>query len=116
MVRDPGLEDTMRAALRARLPAGAALGEKPMFGGLCWLVDGNMVGAAREGRVMLRVGRPAEAAALTLPGVTPMMQGGRRMAGYVWCEAGAFEGATRAALLDLAATCVTALPPKAARA
>lgn len=117
MARDAGLEEAMRRALAARLPAEAAISETPMFGGLCWMVDGNMAGAAREGRVMLRVGLPAEARALALPGVTSLMQGGRRMAGYVWCEADAFTGTdTGAALLDLAAACVAALPPKAGRA
>lgn len=116
MARDATLEAAMRQAQLTRLPAGANLDEKPMFGGLCWLVDGNMAGAAREGRVMLRVGKPAEAAALTLPGVTPMIHGGRRMGGYVWCEAGAFAGAAGEALLDLAVTCVAALPAKGARA
>lgn len=117
MTRDPGLEEVMREGLRARLPSGAGLRETPMFGGLCWMVDGNMAGAAREGRVMLRVGKPAEARALALPGVTPMIHGGCRMGGYVWCEAAAFaEAGTRAALLDLAAACVAALPAKEGRA
>lgn len=117
MTRDAALEAEMRAALLARLPAAASLREQPMFGGLCWLVDGNMAGAAREGRVMLRVGKPAEAQALALPGVTPMVHGGRRRNGYVWCEADAFaQPGTRDALIDLAAACVTALPAREARA
>lgn len=117
MTRDAGLEEAMRASLRERLPAGASLREQPMFGGLCWLVDGNMAAAAREGWVMLRVGKPAEAQALALPGVAPMIHGGRRMGGFVWCDAASFaEPGTRAALLDLAAACVSALPAKQARA
>lgn len=82
MVRDPRLEDRLRADLG--FPEG--LSEQPMFGGLCFLLHGNMLCAAREGRAMYRLGRAAEAEALAMPGVTPMIHGGHPQAGYVWAH------------------------------
>lgn len=109
MARDPGLEEQMRGDL-GPVPG---LRERAMFGGLCYLLNGNMLAAVRVGRGMFRVGQTAEAAALALPGVTPMVHGGRRMSGFVWVDAGAMaDDQTRLHLLSLAMTYTAALPEK----
>ena len=90
MTRDAGLEARLEQGIAARAP-GRALRMRPMFGGMCFMIDGNMVGGAREGRLMLRVGKPAEAAALARPGVAPMEMNGRRMGGYVLVHPEGYE-------------------------
>ena len=54
-----------------------------MFGGLCFMLNGNMLcGVAKEGG-MARVGKENEAAALELPGIEPLSFTGRKMGGMV---------------------------------
>lgn len=77
--------------MRADLGYRADLTEQVMFGGLCFMLHGNMLCAAREGRGMYRVGREAEGEALAMPGVTPMIHGGRPKPGYVWAHSETLE-------------------------
>ena len=111
MAFDPALA----ALMRADLGDGAALAEKRMFGGLCFLQDGHMVACISTRGALYRPGAAAEAAALALPDVTPMLQGGRRMTGYVWLVLAAFaaDPARRRALSEMALAHVAGLPPKA---
>ncbi|MRX51231.1 cold-shock protein [Paracoccus sp. S-4012] len=114
MPRDPGIEQAFREELAARLPM-ERVSERPMFGGLCFMLDGNMVGGASDRGAMLRVGRAAEAEALALPGVAPMIHGGRAKPDYVRIGRERFgEAAARRRLMDMAVACVSALPPKEA--
>lgn len=109
MTRDPGLE----AQLAEDFGHPDGLTGKPMFGGWCFLLHGHMLGAAREGRAMYRVGKPAEARALTIPGTEPMLQGARAMPGYLWLSGPALgDDATRATLARMALDHVLPLPPK----
>ncbi|MDS9467140.1 hypothetical protein RGQ15_06080 [Paracoccus sp. MBLB3053] len=109
MVRDPGMEEVMRKDLGA-IPG---LGEKPMFGGLCFLSHGNMICAIREGRGMYRVGRPHEAAALDIPGSERMVHGGHAYPGWIWLSGDSLsDDKIRARLTGWAMKTVRALPPK----
>ena len=71
--------------------------EKAMFGGICFLLRGNMLcGTAKQG-FMFRVGREQDAVALKRRGARPMDFTGRSMAGFVWvdpalCDARALKG------------------------
>jgi TfoX/Sxy family transcriptional regulator of competence genes len=57
--------------------------ERKMFGGLCFMLNGNMLcGVNKEGG-MARVGKELESAALELDGVEPLSFTGRRMGGMV---------------------------------
>lgn len=61
-----------------------ALSERKMFGGLAFLLDGNMaVAASREGGMLVRVD-PAQAAdLLATTGATVAVMGGRKMRGWL---------------------------------
>lgn len=83
MPHDPYLADRMRAALRRR----AGITEKKMFGGYCWMLNGNMLCGVEVGRFMFRVGKTLEAHALARPGTSPMDITGRPMKGFVWVRA-----------------------------
>ena len=79
MAYDEGLAETFRAALAGR----PGVSERRMFGGLAFMLDGNMLcGTYRDGG-MYRVGKANEAAALALPHVRPMTMTGRAMPGLV---------------------------------
>jgi hypothetical protein len=106
---DEGLAQVIRDELAER----AGVTEKKMFGGLCFMLDGNMLcGTYREGG-MYRVGKANEPAALALAGVRPMTMTGRAMPGLVEVDAEGFtDDARREALLGLALDFVGSLPPK----
>lgn len=107
----PYSED-MADLMRADLGAEPGLSEKKMFGGLCFLLHGNMVcGVHREG-AMYRPGKPREAEALAA-GAQPLSFTGRPMGGMVELDRDGFEDAgRRARLTELALMNASSLPPK----
>jgi hypothetical protein len=109
MPRDPGLEELVHSALGK--PPG--LTEKAMFGGLGFLLHGNLLAGARRGSLMLRIGPDNESWALEIPGVTPVIMRGRRMKGYVRAAPEAYaDDANRRRLLDATLTFTRSLPKK----
>ena len=105
--------DPMVERLRAAL-GNRAFTEQKMFGGTCFMINGNMlIGTSKRG-LLVRVGKDAHAAAVARPHARPMEMGGRSMEGYLHV---APEGtATQADLdqwLDLALAFVETLPAKA---
>lgn len=108
MPYDPHLADLMRAALKPR----AGISEKRLFGGVCWMLNGNMLCGVETGRYMFRVGKALETEALSRPGAGAMDFTGRRMGGLVWVDADAAIDAPLAAWIELAAGFVGGLPPK----
>ena len=68
-----------------------AFGQKKMFGGDCFMVDEKMLIGTYKGGVMARV-EPMEADDLAKrPGASPMIHGGRPMAGYLFIEPEGYE-------------------------
>jgi len=102
----------LAARVDGALPDGLA-SQKRMFGGITFLVKGNMLCCAARKGLMVRVGAEAEAKALESPHAAPCLGAGRRMAGFIMIEP---EGLTRDAelkrWLSLARTYVETLPPK----
>lgn len=58
--------------------------EKPMFGGVCFMVNDKMCICARNDRMMCRVGPKKYEACLEEIGCEPMIHGKRLMKGYVF--------------------------------
>src|ERR1700712_1381448 len=83
MPLDAHLADLMRTALQGR----PGISEKRMFGGVCWMLNGNMLCGVQGERFMFRVGKAAQAAALERPGTDIMAFDKRPMTGIVWVEA-----------------------------
>jgi hypothetical protein len=109
MARDPGLEDL----IRVDLPRDLALAEKPMFGGLAWLLDGNLLVGARGDGMLIRLGKGNDGWALSLPDVGPMISRGRPMDGWVRAGPAAYgDDGLRARLIEAALGFVRGLPPK----
>ena len=104
--------DPMAARLRDAL-GRRAFTERKMFGGTCFMIEGNMlVGTSKRG-LLVRVGKDAHAAAAARPHARPMEMGGRSMEGYLHVgPEGTASEAELAFWLDLALACVQTLPPK----
>lgn len=108
MPYDPALADRRRKALENR----KGVIEKKMFGGFCWMLNGNMLCGVEVGRYMFRVGKDQEAEALTRPGAGPMDITGRPMRGFVWVNADHAEGRQLQSWIELAEKYVGNLPSK----
>jgi TfoX/Sxy family transcriptional regulator of competence genes len=108
MPYDLHLADRMRTALQVR----HGVVEKKMFGGYCWMLNGNMLCGVEVGRYMFRVGMDLELEALARPGARPMDITGKPMRGFVWVSAEAADGEDLEQWIALAERYVGALPAK----
>lgn len=108
MPYDRELADRMRDAVADH----PGITEKKMFGGICWMLNGNMLSGVEVGRYMFRVGKEAEETMLTLPGASPMDITGRPMRGIIWVQAEEALDYGLARWVDHAIAFVGGLPPK----
>src|SRR5919199_1370909 len=77
-------DEELAARLRALLTDEAEVTEKRMFGGLAFLVGGNMaVAASHEGGILVRVDPQESEGLVAATGATPMVMRGREMAGWL---------------------------------
>jgi len=76
--------DELASRIRAQIGLLPGITEQKMFGGVAFMLDGNMlVGPLNDGGLLARVGKDAYQDALTQPGASPMMFTGREMPGFV---------------------------------
>jgi TfoX/Sxy family transcriptional regulator of competence genes len=102
------LAEKLRAALSAK-----GLSEQKMFGGIGFMLNGNMIAGASKRGLLLRVGKERYAEALARSGARPMEMRGRPVEGYVRIDAASLNEAALLSWLALARAYVEALPPKA---
>lgn len=109
MPRDKGLEELLENDL-----AGIrGLAQKPMFGGMAWLLHGNLLCGAREDGMLVRLGKGNDAWALKQPGVKPMEMHGRTLSGWLRAGPAAYSNDTlRAKLIAAALAFNRTLPRK----
>lgn len=98
---------------RDDLAAVEGIDEKNMFGGIVFMLNGNMLCGVHKDGGMLRVGKDNEAAALAIDGAGPMQFTDRKMGGMVDISAeGMADDAARGKLLALAMDFVGQMPSK----
>lgn len=89
------------------------IAKKKMFGGIAFMLNGNMLCGVHKDGAMYRVGKDNEGKALALDGVEPMAFTGRKMGGFMDANHEALsDEKTRATLLSLAISYVSILPAK----
>jgi TfoX/Sxy family transcriptional regulator of competence genes len=99
--------------VRDQLAATSGVTERKMFGGLSFLVDGNLCVGVLGEELMARVGPDATEAALARPGSRLFDMGGRPMKGWVNVHAGVLEADDAlAGWVADALAFVRTLPPK----
>lgn len=109
MAYDEGLAQRVRACLADRNDVT----EKKMFGGLCFLVGGNMAAGIVGAELMLRVGPDAYTACLALPHAREMDFTGKPLRGYVYvAPEGLASDRDLEAWVGKAVRFVRTLPPK----
>jgi TfoX/Sxy family transcriptional regulator of competence genes len=85
---------------------------REMFGGVCYLLNGNIVCGVYKDYLILRLGEQEAAAALQKPGVSEFDITGRPMNGWVMVEERACAGKNLEAWLNKARGFVAGLPVK----
>jgi TfoX/Sxy family transcriptional regulator of competence genes len=91
--------------------------EKRMFGGVGFMLDGNLLCCATsDGGLLLRVGLANAAATAALPTARPFVNGGRPLTGYyILAAEGLTDDSALTQALALALAFVETLPVKVAR-
>jgi TfoX/Sxy family transcriptional regulator of competence genes len=109
-----GAADVLADRLRAALPA-TGVTEQRMFGGIGFMLDGNMIAGCSKRGLLLRVGKDRNAAALARPGARAMEMRGRPVEGYVTVDPAGLDDVGFRDWIALAVGFVRSLPPKSAR-
>ena len=89
------------------------LASKKMFGGMCYLLHGNMLCGVIDDRMIVRLSKEAHAEAMTRPHTHPFDYTGKAMTG--WLTVGAEVCQTDEDLADWVQICLDfarTLPPK----
>jgi hypothetical protein len=109
VARDAGLEEMVWEDLAGQ----PGLATKTMFGGLCWLLDGNLLCAASDKGMLVRLGKGQDGWALEHAGVEPMRMTGHSMPGWIRVHPDAYgDDDLRGRLIEGALSFVRTLPPK----
>ena len=87
-------DEDLAARIRTLVADEAALSEKKMFGGLAFLVGGNMaVAASGGGGLMVRVDPEQSDSLVSTTSATVMVMRGRPMSGWLYLETPAVAAA-----------------------
>jgi TfoX/Sxy family transcriptional regulator of competence genes len=109
MAYDEELADRVRLVLADE----EGLSERKMFGGLAFMIHGNMACGIIRDELMLRLGAEGADAALAEPHVRTMDFTGRPMTGMVYVERAGLDDAALRRWVGQATSFARSLPPKA---
>lgn len=105
---DNKVADRVRRFLRSK----DEVTERQMFGGVAFMLRGNMICAVGKKHLMVRVGVAEYEAALRVPDAHPMQFTGKPMRGYITVDPAGYQTSTGLGWLQKALTFVATLPPK----
>jgi len=107
-------DQELAGRLRDLLATEPDLTEKKMFGGLAFLLGGNMaVAASGQGGLLVRVGKDRSDELVATTSARPMEMGGRPMSGWLRVDAADVRTAAQLAeWVDRGTSCARSLPPK----
>ena len=86
-------DESVAARVRVTLGKSGVIAERKMFGGIAFMVRGNMCCGVIGDRLMVRVGPDGYRGALSRPHAEPMDFTGRPMKGFVYVEPAGFASA-----------------------
>lgn len=87
--------------------------EKKMFGGIAWMIEGNMAVATFGEGLLVRVAKDEYEATLAEPNVGPMEMSGRLMRGFVVVDpVGIEDDEDLIEWIEAGAAYASSLPPK----
>ena len=99
--------------IRVRLSDRPGISEKEMFGGIAFMINGNMAVGVSGDELMVRVGKEAHDEAVSRPGARTFDMGARPMRGWINVSAEGFASDDDFnAWIDQGVAFATDLPPK----
>lgn len=107
------IDEKVADAVRGALADAPGVREVKMFGGLGFMLGGNLLACTSGRGLLVRVGEAGKADAVTR-GATPMVMNGREMKGFVWVK-GSLDARGVRRWVREAQTFVETLPAKTAR-
>ena len=109
-----GYSEELAERVREALGARPGVTERKMFGGLGWMVNGNMaVGAMSDGGLLVRLEPEDAERAWREPGAGPFgREGAKPMKGFVRVDAEDLGDEALAGWVDAGADFAQSLPPK----
>ncbi len=105
-------DEALADRLRQHMLVHGEVTEKKMFGGICFLLNGNMLCGVESTRYMFRVGKEQYDSALQHPEASPMDFTGRPMGGFVFVDPDQVDDVRFAEWIAMAEKFVGSLPPK----
>ena len=106
-------DEALAARIRTAFEGQPGVAEKKMFGGVAFMVDGNMACGVTSDELMVRVGPDNYEDALSRPHARPMDFTGRPMRGMVYVSRPGFQpDQDLAAWVESGASFARSLPPK----
>ena len=105
--------EELASRMREVIGGRDGVSERKMFGGIAWMVNGNMACGTLGEDMMVRLDPDDAERALTEPHTRPMEFTGRAMRGFITVDAaGLVESADLARWIDTGASFAASLPPK----
>jgi hypothetical protein len=105
-------DEKLAPRIRALLSDRGGVAERPMFGGLTFMLDGHMCCGVNKDELIVRLDPAEEDAALARPHARPMDFTGRRMRGFVAVRPEGLKGGALKRWVGRAVAHAEALPPK----
>lgn len=106
-------DQVLAGRIRLQLTGLTGLEEKKMFGGVGFMLKGNMACGVHGDDLIVRVGADGYEAALTQPGARPFDMTGRPMAGWILVSPGGVRSASELERwVNLGVKFAQSLPPK----
>ena len=106
---DESLAERVRRLLKRR----RGVTERRMFGGICFMVGGNMACGVERDRLVIRTGPERYERAMKRPHARPMTFTGRPLKGFIYVDAPGFRSpAALKAWITLGADFAASLPKK----
>jgi TfoX N-terminal domain len=106
------VDEDLAERIRVALAGTGTVREVRMFGGLCFMLNGNMVAGTSKRGLLVRVAKDQQSDALARPGAKPMEMTGRPMEGYVFVDPPPHDDRSLQEWLAIALAFVNTLPPK----
>ncbi len=106
-------EDPLSGRIRQILSGRGRVSERKMFGGVCFMLNGNMCVGTWKGSLIVRLDKKNHDETLSEPHTKPADMNGRTMKGWALVEPAGIESDNDlTGWLDRAASFAESLPPK----
>jgi len=106
-------DEPLAARIRDAISVREGVTERKMFGGIAWMIRGNMAVGITRDDLMVRLEKGDVEQAVNEPGARHADMGGKRMSGFVLVSSEVLESdAELARWVDCGADFAASLPPK----